>query len=358
VPGSKTVLVAAVVCASACGARSGVDVEPPPERDAGLGFDTFPCRWSLTQDVEVERGFSYDGVFGAVHPSRDEVAILLRSRGSGFSRWSGARLTVGDPPSVVGPLAPGVGGEMMAYADGWAVLTEACEHAVFDDRFGIVSVEPLGGPSCTLEPSRDSFDVTSYGRTGGVAFLERRPDGIGGSRRTPISAAGSDLSRAVNVPPVIAVSRIGSALVGQYAMGDPQELAMSGAFDVARDDLRAGIVLLHAAADGFHVARVSPALGPLFLDELAGPSAFGHSPPRGTVVTNETEALVPLRDGRVAAIPLSGTAPRILNPVHDGGPPVLMRVILRTSASTGGVIYVHEEGIERVARFRSLVCNR
>jgi hypothetical protein len=75
-----------------------------------------------------------------------------------------------------------------------------------------------------------------------------------------------------------------------------------------------------------------------------------------SVVTNETEALVPLEGGRIGIQPLSGTAFRVLPPPEEGIE--RLRIVLRANASFGGAAYVVDVGDEEALRFAPLVCNR
>ena len=348
----------ALLIVAACGAKTGVELEatgPSPPPDAG--FDTFPCRWSLTQPTEVARSSAgLTELIGAVHGSRDEIAVLARLD-LDEEGHEGARLTIADPPRLIGPASADTGGELMGFRGGWAQLARRCEQLVYDDAFEVVGRSPIRGAfGCALEPSIGRFEVTLYGAAG-IERMFRQPDLVGAEARAPVYPDPTDYARTVAGDGLLVLSLSGGFLRGHRdGMGEAIPLGpQTRLFDVGYDAVRPAAVILRERAPGrwllervpFHA---SPDLFPLApLDDV--PAPFGQ------LATNETEALFALTDGRVAAAPTSGTALRFVGPLPEG-PPTQMRVILRPGTSTGGVLYAHDEGDEQVLRFRALVCNR
>jgi len=87
-----------------CGAKTDAEVDPAAEREPvpfDAGFDTFPCRWSLAQPTVVARSaerFLWSA--GAVHATQDQALVLWNALEGG----GGARLMLGDPPTVLATL--------------------------------------------------------------------------------------------------------------------------------------------------------------------------------------------------------------------------------------------------------------
>ena len=137
----------------------------------------------------------------------------------------------------------------------------------------------------------------------------------------------------------------------------PDRLFLDGAsaVSVAPDRLRGGTLVLHRGPDGrFELGHLR--WGGSF--ELVRRAALGEHEPAGSLASNETEALVPLRDGSMLFVVLSHFEQRVTEPVEPGGVDA-MEIVLRPGESAGGLLYTHRlaSGESRLV-FRSLVCNR
>jgi len=345
---------------AACGARSGLSIDSPPELDAGTGFDTFPCRWSLGGETEVARSRrAFVALEGAVHGSRDEVVVLGRPEGD--ETWTGALLGSGDPAMLVRRFDRVRGGRLHGHTGGYAQVVD-CELLFFDEMFEETSrLRFSAGVSCALEPQDKHWIDATVLEPLQLRILRFDPSGAPVDERllAPLSddGAAERSVRFAGMDPWIVLAVAGGRLWGRGPAEVPIDLGVeAGPIDAARDTLRPAAVVLRRPAPGaVQIDRVRAA--DLRVEPLASSIFFG-SAPSGHVVTNETEALVPLHDGSVLIAPLSGSDVRFLGPVSSIAVDELT-VVLRAGESAGGLLYSHVlVGGDHALAFRPLVCNR
>ena len=337
----------AIVLACGCGARTDLELEERAGREAGF-FQTFPCRWSLGERLELARGGPFTELTGAVHPARNELALLA----SAGDVRVGGRVSLEATPELLAPLE-GLPGRLFTGADGWLRQDgDACGLVAHDERFaerGSVAWSATGPCELTQSvagrieslPLADSAVVT-------IAFPDVRSLTEIAEERSGGAVAyspGESVLLALETPAGIAITRADERLF----------LDGSSTLSVAPDRLRGGTLVLHRRFDGrFEMGHVG-STGRL---ELAPRAELGGREPAGALVSNETEALVPMRDGSMLFVVLSHFEQRFTEPVEPGGVDA-MEIVLRPGESAGGLLYSH-----RVARgesalvFRSLVCNR
>ncbi len=353
-------LAAALV---ACGARSGVEVEPPPE--AGPidgGFDTFPCRWSLAQATPVAASAAgFAALSGAVHGARDEVAIV----GAEGEELTGTVLSLGDPPSTLAAVPPVFSGALLGHATGWAQAGEergACFQVFYGDRFDVLGTRRDEADRCFLEPNdTQRLDLTRLAAGRVHVTSHALPEGARRAATAPTVGVVAH-ARSARMEPFgwLAVTVEGGRLrayrfdTGAGASADlgPQREPFALALDRVRP---AGVVLRRDPEGIWRLERIplEGEPGSVPLADLSGLPAE----PFGTMVTNETEALIPLRDGRVAVAPVDGSAVRFVGPVPEA-PVEELLVIMRPGASAGGLLYTHRAGGRVQLTFRPLTCNR
>ena len=340
--------------AAACGARTGVSADDPPERDADPGFDTFPCRWSLTQPTPIARSAgTFGGLSGGVHGVRDEAVVSARDGVEPLT----VRLALGDPARIL--LSAPVGAEAwLGHASGYiGKPDEGCRLERWSSE-----LEPLGELTdytvftrCILEPTDPMhLDMTVISAETYGAVREDVPSGVisdvlfmpgrGYARSVRHGTAWTVLSLEDRT---LFAERTGDGAFGTLTR--QEEL-----FEASIDRVRAAVVVLRRDPGGIWRLERIPVDQPLALVPLADLSRLSAEP-FGTMVTNETEALIPLRDGRVAVAPLDGSAVRFIGPVPEA-PVTELVVVMRPGSSGGGLLYTHEGG--RTLTFRSLTCNR
>ncbi|MCC7535394.1 MAG: hypothetical protein IT379_04240 [Deltaproteobacteria bacterium] len=360
----------ALVLLTGCGARSELyDDERPRAEDAGpRPFATFPCRWSLGREtVARELDLEPSSLVAGVRGGRAEVLILADGRG--------AVLTVADPPVRVREVDIFAVSQVLTAPDAWVVVhrldaTACALHLLDGDATSVRSEVTLGlGHFCTVTSRRaGALDVTAVSDSA-AHLIEVHVRGETFEMAEPIDVVTGPIRRAVASSDatagwVLATTTHDGAVGLRRVAGDgtvESRLGGLGAGDVfaAPDRLRSGLAVLRVEEPGRGVVERAPLAGPLAVERVAdvpGPLAPGESP----IASNETEALVSLRDGRVMAAALNGLEPSLIGPVTDAAEVHHVVVALETGTSVGGVAYTYRErrdGPVRVA-FRALTCNR
>ena len=337
-----------MVLAAGCGARTDVEVEERARPDASF-FQTFPCRWSLGERLELARGGPFAELTGAAHPARNELALLASA---GDARVGG-RVALQASPALLAPLE-GLPGRLFTGSDGWLRQDgDACGLVAHDDRFverGSVAWSGTGPCELTQSVAGRIESLPLAGRSVvTIAFPDVRSlTDIAVERSGGAVAYSPDegvLLLALETPAGIAIARADERLF----------LDGSSTVSVAPDRLRGGTLVLHRRSDGrFELGHLASA-GRL---ELVRRAELGDREAVGALVSNETEALVPLRDGSMLFMVLSHFERRFTEPVEPGGVDA-MEIVLRPGESAGGLLYSHRVASgESALVFRSLVCNR
>ncbi len=355
--------VALVALLAACGSKTALEVGTPPRHDGGTPFDTFPCRWSWGLPYEVALGPETDApvdfarLRGAVNGRRDEVVVLANDG----ERVVGARLALASPPLFISAEDDGGAIAVGGHLDGWSTLDATCRVSIRDLDFDIVSEVTVADPSatCAYAPVDPRY----------IDVVERERDGLTPHRYDEHGAPIEDRTYALGTTPTIAdeqaVRGPGRALLWTWRDGTEIRMvggatgsaAIDGAvgFALTDDTLRpAGLFAVAMAAGGLRFVR-APFDDPADLEQLGSTDRRWNEPL--SVVTNETEALVPLEDGSIAIQPLSGSAFRTLAPPEPGSISS-MRIVMRDGASLGGALYTIREGRRTALRFAPLTCNR
>lgn len=360
-PMHRGLAIALLLLATGCGARTALEGREPADRqrDAGpdaFAFDGFPCRWSLGQRLEIRRGRSISELTGAVHPMRDQLVVMATVDGE----RAGARVALGIRSELLSPVA-GADGELFTGADGWLRQAgQACGIVPHDDLF--TEGEPFffgGGMFCRMAQSEigrvESMPVEVVDRGLSITYpatpeplVEAIPGVVGGGD----GALVRDLERGAVVAheagPVLRVTRAsprGETESARWAHGEPVSAALDRVF---------GRALLLAGGEGTASLVHVDWDGALVLEPHAE-----LPPPAGRLRSNETEALVPLRDGTMAFLPLPMSRVRFTDPVEEDRQVEAMEIVLRPGQSVGGLLYVHREPTgEALLAFRALVCNR
>lgn len=360
---SVAVLLSCALCV-ACGGRTApIDPEPAADAPDG-GFDTFPCRWSYLESVEVAAADApFTDLQGAVLPESD-VALLL-GRAGGAATLSGRVLSLPLPASTISEVALPARGAWLALSAGWARVAPGCRvfrHAL--DGAAVADGEIADARQCMPAQARGtSAQVVALGADDQLVVIDAPLEGGGAPSRTPIPGEGP-VDWALAAPAVVGGGFVVALLRGARlsvvraggASGGVERVERGevpdGRVGAAADALRGGIVLLYRDGSGHRLERVDEDLRVSPVATLDGlPSA-----PQGQVVTNETEALFPLADGSIAFAPLNGSGARVLPPVDEGVGEV--RVVLRAGGSAGGALYARGAPDGGELRFVPMVCNR
>lgn len=371
-----------------CGARTGLGIDvdggAPTARDAGSVdgggrrdagfFATFPCRWSLGEILSLREG-EFAALTGAVHPTLDEAVVVARDTSS--SRPVGGAVSITARPELLRGLddprtGDAVGtGELFTGVTGYVQQQGlGCEAVAIDVGFfevGRADWGRRGSPSaCQLTQTRpgalQSVSVLDFG-DGSVLTVDDLDRG--GFATTELTSTDERLegAYAVHEPEhgttllltrrdtQVVAERHGPRGVERYPLADETVGASA-----ARENLRGGMLLLTRPVDGdwrldWLPADRDPPQRVIDLAELP-------SSPAGRLVSNETEALIPLQDGSLAYIPLALTELRILPPTVPGTRRFEMQVILRPGGSGGGLLYTRPGRGGMQLEFQSLVCNR
>lgn len=357
----------------ACGARTGLDVEPSDggaaRRDAGF-FATFPCRWSLGLPIDLARSDEeLRELTGAVHPTLDEALVRAVSRDG---RPVGARVTIDGAPERLRELPADAlpTGALFTGDTGWAVQNgAACMLTGLS-----TALEPRGatrwGSATPVSTCR--LHQSHVGRVMGVSVLDfgtgevHEVGAVDGDAPTVAlrASVAEELDEATaffdpDEDTAMVLTRVASvATVERHRRGRVERYALPGevfAASAAIDRLRGGILVLYGSLDaGWSLDWV-----PIDADPPQRLIELGALPaePVGPLASNETEALIPLANGQMAYVPLALSELRLLEAV-DGGAVREMHIVLRPATSGGGLLFTQSgAGGERL-RFQPLVCNR
>lgn len=368
--GAALAVLGSLVALAGCGARSELydDEREAPGVPPTPPFATLPCRWTLGREAVVrELELEPSSLVAAVRGGRPEVLIVADGRG--------AVASVADPLVAIREIDLPPLEMALSAPDGWVVAhgagAPACVLHLLDGETLSVRSEAIvqGGPQCVLSSRRsDALDVAVAGREGvrlsvvrvGDSLVEEAPATVELGLVENVVA-----SRDASLGWVLATTTTDGALeawrvaVGGAVSGPVS--AAGGTLFAAPDRLRSGLALLRLDEGGRGFVERAPLQGALVIErvgELPEGAAFERGPM--AITTNETEALVPLRDGRVAAIALNGIEPSFIGPVTEAREVHHVVVALETGTSLGGVAYTYREsaaGPVRVA-FRRLTCNR
>jgi len=378
-----------VVMLLGCGSRTGltvdVDAAAPTARDAGIRdaggrrdagfFATFPCRWSLGESVTLAEGDDYVALTGAVHPTLDEA--LLVATVARTSEVVGAVVSITARPTILRRADEPMTGDAIGIGE------------VFTGTTGYVQQRGLECGAVALSPTLDALERAEWG-PGGVASIcqltQTRPGslqsvsvldfgdgavraiddlGPGGFRATEIATTEARLEGATAIrepehgTTLLLTRRAADVVAERHGPGGVERFPLAGeivAASAARENLRGGMLMLTRRLDGdwrldWLPADADPPQSVIDLADLP-------APPVGRLVTNETEALVPLQDGSLAYIPLALTELRILPPAVEGVRRAEMQVILRPGGSGGGLLSTRMGRGGLLLEFQSLVCNR
>jgi len=356
----SAIAIACIAWVCACGARTGLDAGSAPERDAALPFDTFPCSWSWGIPYEIARGGDYSDLRGAVHGVRDEVFVMAASAGE----VAGARLTLTSPPRLVASyaLAPD-DHDVAGRPSGWATLS-GCRLTLRDDDLvplRVLDAAPATPRAleCDFAPVEARYIDVRVIHDMGFAGIrhDERGELVASCGVAVLPSATFTAPMVIRGPSGVCASAWieDGELVLQREDGVGARLGSASTFAMADDTLRPAALIVRGVGGQLNFARV-PFEGAPIIDDLMWTTADPDEPLQ--VVTNETEALVPLDDGSLAVQPLSGSALRFLPPPETTGRIDTLRLIMRPSTSVGGALYVIRDGDQRALRFAPLSCNR
>ncbi|MBX3252131.1 MAG: hypothetical protein KF901_33465, partial [Myxococcales bacterium] len=330
-----------------CGSRTGL-VAPPPPPDAGVDApgdpDTFPCRWA------------YGGPTTLATSPRRPAGVRIA-----VEELTGAALVGADVD----------GARRLYSSEGADVLTLPSPASLVGGRALFLHL----GADCaatSISLSGETSPVTLFPRAreclAGRGDRARFPIAIASAGRNELATVSRDLSSvarlgdvtvtpgelldlALHVDDVYLLSRGGEVLF-RAPTGDTRELAAPPAVAIAPDPLNGGVVALTGSEPPtLWVGRRGDAR-----ELVAIPPSFP------AVETNETEALMLGRDGRIFVALLTGAPLRELEPLPEvamGARLLDGRVGLVDGGSAGGVAYLVAlpSGAEEL-RWRRLTCNR
>ncbi len=342
-----------------CGSKTGFSLGERAAPDAGTRFDTFPCRWSLGEALDIAEAPSLENPRGAIHGSRTEAALLA---GDPSSRRSvGARVVVAGTSTLIAPIEDELSSGVAGHAEGYSSLTRACEQVVRDDEYGEIgrgSGRDTG--SCVVESTSSEFFDVTYMDDLNVSAIRHTPSGevLGIATlavRDPLAASTlRDGARVVHAW----IEPDGIAFVGfqdDGAISPALSLGLASSVALDLDRVRPAALVLVGQLSTYRLLRIpfDAPHEPEILEDFDGMLLDAT----GEMVTNETEAILWRNDGTILAKPLSGAAVRVVDGPPDGLV-VYARVILRPGASVGGLLYVVSEPESALLRFRSMICNR
>ncbi|HEY8430840.1 MAG TPA: hypothetical protein VIL20_20815 [Sandaracinaceae bacterium] len=345
-----------------CGARTALSSGEPP-RDAGADAHEpaggFPCLWSLGERVELGRGERFAELTGAVHPTRDLVAVMATR---GEAERVGTIVTLDLRPERL-VLFAGLRGEIFTGASAWLRQDgEACALVEHDDEFAEVARAAFGprGARCAMSQTNGGrVEAVPLGPDGGLAFSMVYPgpviEGVAPVAGTEAAVMVRDPDRgALFVLEDGGAARIVRVRADDGAI-DEVPLGRASLASAVLDRVSNRALILYFD-DGWRLVR-APWDGPLELAPHADVRSMRR--PIGRMRATDSEALVPLSDGTVAIFPLPASPVRFTEPVEPGRMVEAMEIVLRPGESAGGLLYAHREPSgEAVLVFRALVCNR
>jgi len=337
-------------------------------RDGGF-FATFPCRWSLGLALEIaRRPAPYRAVTGAVHPTLDQ-AVVFGEPAEGGTR-DGALIGIAATPTLRSPLdGDAAWGRALTTVDGYAMtLGAGCLAQAFDRAFepGETATWGAADSRCFLVQSRPG-QLTSIERE--LSAAPARVSLVQGLSRldAPTQRSLASLDGALTEAFAFTSEEAGTTLLA-YRIGPDAWVERHGvrvdryrypgevlSISAASDRLRGGMLVLHEerTAGWFLDWIPEDADPPQRLIALEALPAR----PAGPLVSNETEALIPLANGQMAYVPLALSELRLLEAV-DGGEVSSMRIVLRPGSSGGGLLFTQPTRGGESLRFQSLICNR
>lgn len=343
----------------ACGARTDLDRGEPQPPDGGpdaFVFDGFPCRWSLGSSVEIARGERFTRLTGAVHPVRDQV-VVMASRDGG--ERVGGRIALSIRPELLAPLE-GFEGEIFAGSNGWVRQDgERCALVEHDETFAEGVGFSYGDSSACLLTQSELGRIESVSGDSGIAFSLTYP---GPDIEMLGLLSGADSGSVVRDPDrgalgaVVPFDSVTVTRVLASGVRETIDLFPAGLPSAALDRIEGRTMLLYFDSSAWQLVHIGWD-GPLELIPHADIASLPR--PIGRLRSNETEALIPLRDGTMAFFPLPMSRVRFTDPVVEDRQVEAMEIILRPGQSAGGLLFAHREPSgESVLVFRSLVCNR
>lgn len=361
---AKLSLLAAVALLglSGCGAKTDLS-----SGDASViePFFTFPCRWSLGRRLRVASSLDgFSELAGAIHPSQD-VALVF-----GLGPQSlGAEITLTDPPRVLVNHERGRVGELVGSAGGFVELVDEGGECRVSTLDASLSAERafVAPPGCSVSQRQAQvLDVASASSDGVSLIAIDLDDAARPLYRDPEFATQAwgtfDGDRGG-----VVLRDNGGRLRADHLHLDGTTTrhdlgALEAPFSAAPDRLLHGAVLLWSVDGRARVDRVRfDAPGELEGVASAAQLAGLGSSLRPELVTNETEALLALEDGRLVAVPLNGSSElREPGRVDARGEVGAMRILLRPNSSTGGVLFTERssDGSAPSLFFQTLTCNR
>lgn len=348
----------AMILATGCGARSGLEVDAPADagRPDAFAFDTFTCRWSYGREawflafVDVDQEI----VRAALHPDHRSGVVVLSDLHLGFD--------VAPPPlaSVHGAVGNDVAMVAWPARQGFHLFgLHAGDCHASEWTFDLLAERDqrslFAGASCSYDPIGAEVAVALWGERLQVSAIG--DDGLGGRRVAELPIASDD-------PPRITRASDGTIWITTHDGGGSAIHAIREGVEIgsralgpatatpplAPDRLRGGAVAGISSAGTLRLVRASLVAGAIELLELGALAADPDGP--RDLVTTEAEILFPRADGSYASVPLSGAAPRTIPAPEPGAEPGVLAMVDGTSA--GAVVY----RLFDVLRIRPLTCNR
>lgn len=381
-------VLAAGLLGAGCGARSGLEIDAldaaPGDAAIDASIDTLPCRWTLGRALAVGAPADTQIVqIAAAADARRETVALRAGRGAG---WVDPSFLVapGDPPRAIAEVpeasepAPVVRA-LFARDGGWLEIASSgalgCLARWRDESLGLVRTDRLADAPCGAHAIGDGeVALVVEGVPRGTArwSLSTLPLRVGAAPalRTElptIPAAAPHAARGRDGAIVLLWRTLSSESVdGLAVLPDGGVVRTPGLLErasggpvLAGDPLIGGVVALSRAPSGWRLDRVRAradgsalVVAPL-LD--VGPIA-DRIPADVSLVTNETEVLFALDDGRVVYVPLAGPDLRTIDAPPEGGNE--HRVVLAEGRSFGGLAIGGDDGSGARLFFHTLVCNR
>ena len=353
----------ALALIAGCGVRSGVDVDTPEREDsgrarrdaggfdAGLPFDTFPCRWSLGPITELASADVVCDVGGTASAEREQALVWWSA---GTCEGEGRRAAV------------------VSLAADRAIIAEAAVPVGDRRDCGVTGATTGSGwvmASCD-EVARTAVDLSvplaiDVPLVGIVASRMERDLLLGATREGDAYAAyslsaervlGSTLSppRVGDRRDVLWMGASGGEAFWREDGGALRTLPLEGdVLGFVADLLRPGLVVVLGAATAPVLVRIDAAEPALRAHSLGVVDARGEVT---DVAGNETEVLLVGRDGVMYAMPTPGGRVHALT--FSDAPVRTARFALQPGTSVGGIVWIEETPIGGRVRFGPLICNR